>query len=133
MACGLGVGVDGVDEAADDVAHRAAGDGVELGALLGGELELELGEPGGEGGGLVLGEGQGGGLVEQLLEARRDFSRLSGGSTKSCSVTPTASTMHEPGLRRGVGGDGLEVGRGDGAGAAALHLLEVLRRSGRRA
>ena len=65
---GLGVGVDGVDEAADDVADRAAGDGVELGALVGGELELELGQAGGEGGGLVLGEREGGGLVEQLLE-----------------------------------------------------------------
>ncbi len=66
---------------------------VELGALLGGELELELGEPGGEGGGLVLGEVEGGGLVEQLLAAGSHLSRLSGGSTKSCSVTPTASTM----------------------------------------
>jgi hypothetical protein len=35
----------------------------------------------------------------------------------------------EAGLGGGVRGDGLEVGRGDGAGAAALHLLEVLRRA----
>ena len=65
---GLAFGVDGVDEAADDVAQRLAGDGVELGALLGGQLQLELGEPGGEGGGISLAEGAAGGLLEQLLE-----------------------------------------------------------------
>jgi hypothetical protein len=35
----------------------------------------------------------------------------------------------EPGLRGCVGGDGLEVGGGDGSSSAALHLLEVLRRA----
>ena len=57
------------------------------------------------------------------------LSRFSGGSTKSCSVTPMASTMTNRVFAVGVRGDGLEVGRRDGAGAAALHLLEVLRRA----
>lgn len=39
-AC-LGVGVDGVDQVAHEVTHRHTGDGVQLGPLCIGQLELE--------------------------------------------------------------------------------------------
>ena len=41
---GLSVGVDGIDEVADPLPHRPAGDGVELGALLGSQLVFEGGK-----------------------------------------------------------------------------------------
>ena len=113
---------------ADDVAHGRAGDGVELGALLGSELSSSLASREARVAVSSSVRVRVAALSSSFLRLT-DLSRLSGGSTKSCSVTPTASTMHEAGLLRGVGGDGLEVGRGDGAGAAALHLLEVLRRA----
>lgn len=39
------VGVDGIHEVADHLPHRPAGDGVELGALLGSQLVFGGGEP----------------------------------------------------------------------------------------
>ena len=59
----LGVRVDGVDEMADDVWQRTAGDLVQLVALVEVSCEFELREPRCEGRGLVLGDGEGGGLL----------------------------------------------------------------------
>ena len=91
-----------------------------------GEVELQLGQAGGEGGGLVLGQVERGRLVEELLEADR---LLPVERRLDVLVLGDADGVDddEPGLGLGVRGDGLEVGRGHGAGAAALHLLEVLR------
>jgi hypothetical protein len=93
----------------DHVAHRPAGDGVELGALLGSQLVFEGGEPGCEGRGLVLGDGQVGGLLQQLLEA----DRLLAVERRLDEVVlgdPEGVDEHEAGLLLGVGRDCLEVG-----------------------
>ena len=109
-------------------AQRTAGDRVQFGALVRRDLRLQGGEPRCEGGGLVLGDREVGGLLQQLGQADRPVAvqrRLDE------VVLGDADRVdeHEARLLLRVRRDGLEVGVRDGAGAAALHLLEVLRRA----
>ena len=64
-------------------------------------------------------------LVQQPLERDGRLAVERDGVDESVSVTPTASTITNRVLGLGVGRDGLEVGVVDDADAAALHLLEV--------
>ena len=125
---GLDVGVDGVDESADDVADGAP-------ATLSSSSRSS-----GVSSSSSLASREARVAVSSSVRVRAaalsssffsvtDLSRLSGGSTKSCSVTPTASTMTNRVFAVASGVTAWKSAGGDGAGAAALHLLEVLRRA----
>ncbi len=122
------VGVDGVHQGSHDRLHRLAGDGFQFVPLGGCELEFEGGQTGRQGGSFVLGEGVGGSLAEQLLQ-RDSLVPVQGWLDEVVFGNADRVHQHEPGLLAGVRGDGLEGGRVDGAGAASLHLLEVLGRA----
>ena len=110
----------------DYVAKRTAGDPVQLGALVGGDLRFQGRETRREGGGLVLGDREVGGLLQQLGQADRPDA-VERGLDEVVLGDADGVDEHEARLLLRVRCHGLEVSVRDGARAAALHLLEVLR------
>ncbi len=122
------VGVDGVEQPGGDVARGEAtgglGDG-EAVAVAVADPAIEGGEPGGQGREDGVVATAGGDVFDELVEWGGALAVERLGNGFQALGDADGVDQDEAGLGFGVGGDGAQAFGGDGAGAAAFHLLEI--------